>query len=106
MGKKLREEGKLSEEEIKEKLRQERQRMHEELKNEDAINFKNSHEAALAKQKHMEKLKKAMKIGDDFESGAAFDQELQDQRRLERIAEKDRKRKQEKQERKQKKKEE
>ena len=78
MGKKLREEGKLSEEDIKEKLRQERQRMHDDLKNEGAINFKNSHEAALAKQKHMEKLKSAMKIRDDFESGAAFDQELQD----------------------------
>ena len=49
-----------------------------EVKWKHAINFKNSHEAALAKQKHMEKLKSAMKIRDDFESGAAFDQELQD----------------------------
>ena len=76
MGKNLRAEGTLSEEQIKEKLRSERQRMHDELKNEDALNLKNSHEAALAKQKHMEKLKSAMKISDNFESGAAFDQEL------------------------------
>ena len=50
--------------------------MFDDLKNSDKMDLKNAHEAALAKQHHMDKLKSAMKIGDDFESGAAFDFEL------------------------------
>jgi hypothetical protein len=40
------------------------------------INSKESHQAALAKEKHMEKLKDALKIKDGHEFGAAFDLEL------------------------------
>ena len=52
--------------------------MYNDLKNQDKVDMKNAHEAALAKQKHMHKLKDAMKIGDNFEAGAAFDFELQE----------------------------
>ena len=44
----------------------------------------------------MESLKKALKISKDFESGAAFDLELQERKREERLAAKDLKRKEEK----------
>lgn len=40
------------------------------------IDTKESHQAALAKQKHMEKLKDALKISEKHEFGAAFDLEL------------------------------
>lgn len=40
------------------------------------INTKESHQAALAKEKHMQKLKDALRIGDKHEFGAAFDLEL------------------------------
>ena len=40
------------------------------------INAKESHQAALAKEKHMEKLKSALGISEKHEFGAAFDLEL------------------------------
>ena len=40
------------------------------------MDLRNKHQAAQAKQNHMESLKKALKISKDFESGAAFDLEL------------------------------
>ena len=49
----------------------------------------------------MDKLKDALRIGPDFEAGAAFDFELQEQKRLARLAEKDKRRKEEKRQRKQ-----
>jgi len=52
--------------------------------------------AALAGQKHIEKLKDALKIGKNFEGGAAFDFELQERKRMAGIAERDQKRKEEK----------
>ena len=76
MGKKLREAGGKSEEEIQSILKEERSKLFSDLKNEGAVNLKNAHEAALAKQHHMEKLKGALKISNDFEAGAAFDFEL------------------------------
>ena len=57
------------------------------------MDLKDKHQAALAKLKHMDKLKSALKIRDDLEEGACFDMELQERRREERLAEKDRKRK-------------
>jgi len=48
----------------------------------------------------MERLKDALNINQDQELGAAFDLELQERKRLERLAEKDRKRKDEKRARK------
>ena len=97
--------GEKTEEEIQAILKDERSKLFDNLKNEGAVNLKNAHEAALAKQKHMEKLKGALKISNDFESGAAFDFELQEQKRLDRLAEKDKRRKEEKQRQKQAKKE-
>jgi len=65
-------------------------------KNAGAVDLKNAHEAALAKQHYMEKLKSALKIRSDFEPGAAFDFEAQEQKRLNKLAEKDARRKEEK----------
>ena len=73
IGKKLRADGGKSEEEIKKILADERAKMFANLENEGAVDLKNAHEAALAKQHHMEKLKSALKIRPDFEAGAAFD---------------------------------
>ena len=73
IGKKLRADGAKSEEEIKKVLADERAKMFANLENEGAVDLKNAHEAALAKQHHMEKLKSALKIRPDFEAGAAFD---------------------------------
>ena len=70
--------------------------MFADLKNSVAVDLKNAHEAALAKQNHMEKLKTALKIRPDFEPGAAFDFEAQEQKRLNKLAEKDARRKEEK----------
>ena len=70
--------------------------MFADLKNSGAVDLKNAHEAALAKQHHMEKLKNALKIRPDFEPGAAFDFEAQEQKRLNKLAEKDARRKEEK----------
>lgn len=44
----------------------------------------------------MRKLKDAMKIGKNYEFGAAFDLELQERKRLEKLAEKELKKKEEK----------
>ena len=101
LGKKLREAGAKTEEEIQGILKEERRKMHDDLKNEDKVDLRNAHEAALAKERHMDKLKAALQIGPDFEAGAAFDFELQEQKRLARLAEKDRRRKEEKRQRKQ-----
>ena len=60
------------------------------------INAKESHQAALAKEKHMQKLKDALRIDDRHEFGAAFDLELQEKKRLERLAESERLRKEKK----------
>ena len=40
------------------------------------MDLKDKHQAALAKLKHMDKLKSALKIRDDLEEGACFDMEL------------------------------
>ena len=50
----------------------------------------------MAKIKQMDKLKSALRIRDDLEEGACFDMELQERKREERLAEKDRKRKDQK----------
>ena len=50
----------------------------------------------MAKQKHMDKLKDALKISDSFQAGAAFDLELQERKREERLAKKDLERKEKK----------
>jgi hypothetical protein len=50
----------------------------------------------LAKEKHMEKLKSALGIKENHEFGAAFDLELQENKRLERLSEKERVRKEKK----------
>ena len=60
------------------------------------INTKESHQAALAKEKHMEKLKSALGISEKHEFGAAFDLELQENKRLEKLAEMERIRKEKK----------
>ena len=97
MGKKLREAGTKSEDEIHAMLKEERTKMHKDLNNEGKVDLKNQHEAALAKQQHMDKLKDALRISKDFEPGAAFDFELQERKRMARLAEKDKRRKEEKQ---------
>ena len=44
----------------------------------------------------MKKLKEAMRIGKDYEFGAAFDLDLQEQKRLQKLAEKEELRKEKK----------
>lgn len=56
----------------------------------------NMHEQAQAKENQMTKLKEAMGIGKNYEFGAAFDLELQERRRLDKLAEKDMRKKDEK----------
>ena len=61
------------------------------------INAKESHQAALAKERHMQKLKDALRIDDSkYAFGAAFDLELQEQRRLDKLAESEKIRKERK----------
>ena len=79
MGKELRQRGELSESEIEASINEAREHLLDKLKNAPTmINTKESHQAALAKEKHMEKLKSALKISDKHEFGAAFDLELQE----------------------------
>mmetsp|Transcript_24852 Transcript_24852/g.24338 ORF Transcript_24852/g.24338 Transcript_24852/m.24338 type:complete len:139 (+) Transcript_24852:157-573(+) len=97
LGKELREKGGKTEEEIEEAIKNARVHMLDKLKNAPTlIDSKESHQAALAKEKHMEKLKSALNISEKHEFGAAFDVELQETKRLERIAEKDRMKKEQK----------
>ena len=79
MGKELRQRGELSDSEIEASINEAREHLLDKLKNAPTmINTKESHQAALAKEKHMEKLKSALKISDKHEFGAAFDLELQE----------------------------
>ena len=64
------------------------------------INAKESHQAAYAKELHMQKLKDALRIDSRHEFGAAFDLELQEKKRLDRLAEGERVRKEKKKARK------
>ena len=79
-----------------------RQKLTGELSRSDGASTsdKDQHLAALARQRHIEKLKDALNISKSFEGGAAFDFELQEKKRLEKIAERDQKRKEEKRARK------
>lgn len=79
-----------------------RQKLTAELSRSDGASTsdKDQHLAALARQRHIEKLKDALNISKSFEGGAAFDFELQEKKRLEKIAERDQKRKEEKRARK------
>jgi len=73
----------------------------EKLKNAPTlVNSKESHQAALAKEKHMDKLKNALGISAKHEFGAAFDLELQEQKRLDRMAEADKLKKEKKKQKK------
>ena len=90
-------EPKMSESEVQASLQRAREHMTAKLKEAPTlINAKESHQAALAKERHMEKLKDALKISDKHEFGAAFDLELQEQKRLARLAESERLRKEKK----------
>ena len=67
----------MTDDEIKKSLSEAREHMLEKLKQAPTlINAKESHQAALAKEKHMEKLKNALGISEKHECGAAFDLEL------------------------------
>ena len=54
----------------------------------------------MAKHREIEALGNALKISKDFEGGAAFDFELQERKREQKLAEKDQRRKEKKRERK------
>ena len=51
--------------------------------------LRDKHQAAMAKHREIEALGNALKISKDFEGGAAFDFELQERKREQRLAEKD-----------------
>ena len=68
-----------TEDEIQDLLTKSRQVLTEKMMNAPTvIDTKEAHQAALAKVKQMEKLKKALNVGDKHEFGAAFDIDLQE----------------------------
>jgi serine/arginine repetitive matrix protein 2 len=80
----------MTEEQIAESVSKAREHMLEKLKNAPTlVNAKDTHQAALAKEKHMEKIRSALNISEKHEFGAAFDLELQENKRLERLAERE-----------------
>ena len=77
LAKELRQKEGMSEEDIENSVNTARVHLLEKLKTAPTmVNVKESHQAALAKEKHMDKLKNALGIREDFEFGAAFDLEL------------------------------
>ena len=63
----------MSEEEIQASLQRAREHLQEKMREAPTlINAKESHQAALAKEKHMQKLKDALRIDEKHEFGAAF----------------------------------
>ena len=92
----------VADEEIEAKVREARAHMLEKLKTAPTLipSKKDTHQAAFAKEKHMAKLKEALRIDDKYEQGSAFDLELQEQQRLEKLGEIDRQRKERRREKK------
>ena len=87
----------MSEQDIQESLRRAREHMLEKIRDAPTmINAKESHQAALAKERHMLRLKDALRIDDKHEFGAAFDLDLQETKRLARLAESEKQRKEHK----------
>lgn len=87
----------MTEEELQASLQRAREHLQEKLKEAPTmINAKESHQAAFAKELHMQKLKDALRIDSRHEFGAAFDLELQEKKRLDRLAESERVRKEKK----------
>jgi hypothetical protein len=87
----------MIEEEVQASLQRAREHLQEKLKEAPTmINAKESHQAAFAKELHMQKLKDALRIDSRHEFGAAFDLELQEKKRLDRLAESERIRKEKK----------
>lgn len=77
MEKELIAQGDMGDVEIAASLKKAREHMLEKMRDAPTlIDTKESHQAALAKEKHMEKLKSALRISDKHEFGAAFDLEL------------------------------
>ena len=92
--KELRAKDGMTEEEVQASLQRAREHLQQKLKEAPTmINAKESHQAAFAKELHMQKLKNALRIDSRHEFGAAFDLELQEKKRLDRLAESERVRK-------------
>ena len=51
------------------------------------MDLRDKHQAAMAKHREIETLGNALKISKDFEGGAAFDFELQERKREQKLAE-------------------
>ena len=86
----------LTEEQIEETIKKEEKAMLEKVqKGEDifaepkAVQAKDSHALAVAKEKQFSKLKNAFQIDEGYEFGSAFDFEQQEKKRLERLYEKE-----------------
>jgi hypothetical protein len=81
----------MTEEEVQASLQRAREHLQQKLKEAPTmINAKESHQAAFAKELHMQKLKDALRIDSRHEFGAAFDLELQEKKRLDKLKEKER----------------
>ncbi len=79
-----------SEGEIEAEIKRERSKKLEQLKAQSQVmDLKDKHQAAFAKHQEIDKLGRALNIGKDFEGGAAFDFELQERKREQKLAEKD-----------------
>ena len=98
MAKQFRKDGSLSDEQVQARIAKERARLLDQLKSSSNSNMdlKDQHQAALVKQRQMDTLKSALRISENFEEGAAFDLELQERKREQKLAEKDLKRKEQK----------
>ena len=87
----MRAEKKLSEEEVQAAVTRARAALTDKLREAPTLlnPGESQHQAALAKEKHMIKLREALKISDGHEFGAAFDLEAQEQKRLAKLADKE-----------------
>ena len=83
-----------SEQQIASRLEQARSLMLQKLEEAPTIvNRKDAHQMAFAKEQEMARLRDALGVRGDYQLGQAFDFELQEQKRLEAMAERDQKRK-------------
>lgn len=77
---------KVPEEEIRIQISKKRDELLFESKNKtEAMNLKETHSAALVQEKHIQKIKAAFNISDQYKLGSAFDLESQNKTRLDKI---------------------
>jgi len=83
----------VNQDEIELKIQKAAKILHEKFESGEisAISTKGSHEAALGKEREYAKMKKAFNMSDDYKPGSAFDFESQENKRLEKLLDKEKK---------------